>query len=139
MTLPTLRPRSFAPLLLAAALLLSVGCSQDRHVFRSTALQPKSVSIVSVQSGNTLWTKDIPVGQQLLLDFSRKGKGNEAISSPNIPADKMTWELWTNDALPRYGSHMKGGKRLARETVNFDKGEYLMIDVDLLDPEVAAR
>ena len=130
---------SLAPLLLAAAVLLSVGCSQDRHVFRSTTLQPKSVSIVSVQSGNTLWTKDIPVGQQLLLDFSRNGKSGEVYNSPNIPADEMKWELWTNDATARYGSHMKGGKRMDRGQEDFDKGEYIMINVSLLDPETVAQ
>ncbi len=135
----TPRRRLLTPIVLAAVLLLSVGCSQDRHVFRSTAIQPKSVSLVSVQSGQTLWTKDIPVGQQLLLDFSRNGKGGEEYSSPNIPADTVQWELWTNDATARYGSHMKGGKRLDRQTFDFNETQYIMIDVDLLDPDLVTQ
>jgi hypothetical protein len=120
---------------LTAALAL-VGCSQDRHVFRSTSIQPKSVSIVEVETNNTLWSKDVPAGQQLLIDFSRGGRGFEEYSSPDVPADKMKWELWTNDAVPRYGSHMKGGKRLAGDTVDLP-GQQVMIKVDILDPNLA--
>ena len=74
-----------------------------------------------------------------MLDFSRNGKGNEGISSPNIPADKMKWELWTNDATARYGSAMKGGKRLDGDTVDFDEQQFIMIDVDILDPDTVAQ
>lgn len=132
--------RSATPLLATVcllAVLVFTGCSQDRHVFRSTALAPKSVSIVSVETGNTLWTKDVPVGQQLLLDFSRKNKGGEQWSSPNIPADKVKWEIWTLDAIARYGSKMKGGKKLDSGTVKLP-GQMITINVDILDPEVAA-
>ncbi|MEM9419692.1 MAG: hypothetical protein AAGA25_11675, partial [Planctomycetota bacterium] len=93
----------FATTLLATVCLLAVlvftGCSKDRHVYRSTAVAPKSVSIVSVETGNTLWTKNVPIGEQLLLDFSRKGKGGEEWRSPNIPADKVEWETWTLDSI----------------------------------------
>lgn len=134
--------RRLTPALLAAACLTAVlvftGCSQDRHVYRSTPLAPKSVSIVSVETGNTLWTKDVPVGQQLMLDFSRKGKGGEEYSSPNIPADKFKWELWTNDANARYGSKKVGGKKVDSGTQDLS-GEAIIIDVKILDPEVAAR
>lgn len=133
--------RRSASTLLASVCLLAVlvftGCSQDRHVYRSTALAPKSVSIVSVETGNTLWTKDVPVGQQLLLDFSRNNKGGEYWSSPDIPADKVKWETWTLDATARYGSSMKGGKKLDSGTKDLP-GQMITIKVELLDPEVAA-
>ena len=138
MTTPT-RSR-FATTLLATVCLMAVlvftGCSQDRHVYRSTAVAPKSVSIVSVETGNTLWTKNVPIGEQLLLDFSRKGKGFEEYSSPNIPADKVKWETWTLDAIAQYGSKMKGGKKTDSGTEDLP-GQAIMIKVDILDPEVA--
>lgn len=139
MTTPIRCRRAFAPLatLCLLAVLVSSGCSQDRHVFRSTALAPKAISIVSLETGNTLWTKDVPVGQQLLLDFSRKNKGGEEFSSPDIPADKLTWETWTLDATARYGSKMKGGSKLDSGTVKLP-GQMVRIDVDILDPEVAS-
>ncbi|MEM6853520.1 MAG: hypothetical protein AAF593_03840 [Planctomycetota bacterium] len=138
MTTPT-RSR-FATTLLATVCLMAVlvftGCSQDRHVYRSTALAPKSVSLVSIETGNTLWTKNVPVGEQLLLDFSRKGKGGEEYSSPNIPADKVKWETWTLDAIARYGSKMKGGKKIDSGSVDLP-GQAFIIKVDRLDPDVA--
>lgn len=131
----------FAPALLATVCLLAVlvftGCSQDRHVFRSTAVAPKTVSIVSVETGNTLWTKNVPVGEQLLLDFSRNGKGGEEYASPDVPADAVAWETWTLDAIARYGSKMKGGKKTDSGKVKLP-GQSIIIKVDILDPEVAA-
>ena len=129
--------RRLLPVLGVSAMLAGVGCSQDRHVFRSTTGQPKSVSVVAVDSNETLWSKDVPPGQQLLLDFSRGGRGMESLTSPDVPADKMVWELWTNDAVPRYGSKMKGGRKLDNGSVNLP-GQQIMIEVDILDPNAAA-
>ncbi len=132
----------FATTLLASVGLLAVlvftGCSQDRHVYRSTALAPKSVSIVSIETGNTLWTKNVPIGEQLLLDFSRNGKGGEEYSSPNTPADKVKWETWTLDSIAKWGgSSMKGGKKTDNGSVDLP-GQAIIIKVDILDPNVAA-
>jgi hypothetical protein len=114
------------------------GCSQDQHVYRSTALAPKAVSIISYETGKTLWSMNIPVGQQLHLDFSRKNKGGEVYRSPNIPADKVKWTLYSLDAMPEYGGHkMKGGKRIKGDTVKLP-GEAIGIEVSLIDQETAA-
>lgn len=129
--------RTLVAALCLVTLVAITGCSQDRHVFRSTSIAPKSVSLVSIDSGQTVWSMNVPVGQQLFLDFSRKGKGMENWSSPNIPADKVTWELWTLDTTARYGSQMKGGKKLDSETVTLS-GEPIIIKVDLLDPSVSS-
>ena len=142
-TTPRLRTRPpFASALIAtvclAAVLLATGCSQDRHVYRSTALAPKAVSIVSIETGNTLWTKDVPVGQQLMLDFDRNGKGGEEYSSPNIPATGMKWELWSGDAIARYGTKKEGGKVMDKGTVDLP-GQAVMIDVKILRPETATN
>jgi len=140
MTTPT-RSR-FSTALLAtfclSVVLIVTGCSQDRHVYRSTALAPKSVSLISIETGNTLWTKNVPIGEQLLLDFSRNGKGGEEYSSPNTPADEVIWETWTLDSIAKYGgSKMKGGKKTDNGKVDLP-GQAIIIKVDILDPEVAA-
>jgi hypothetical protein len=133
--------RRLAPTLLTVLGLLATlaltGCSQDRHVYRSTQMQPKSVSLVSLVTQETLWTMDVPVGQQLLLDFSRDGKGFEAYTSADIPADQVDWELWTNAAVPRYGSHMKGGSKVdsGREDL---PGDPVMIKVNLIKPDMVS-
>jgi len=132
----TIRSRFSKPLVAAIcmlALTAFTGCSQDRHVFRSTSIAPKQISVVSVDSGQTLWTMSVPVGQQLRLDFTRNGKGMEAWGSAAIPADKVDWELWSNDATARYGSKMKGGKKLDSDSVELS-GEPIIIRVDLLSP-----
>ncbi|MEO1235222.1 MAG: hypothetical protein AAFX76_00380 [Planctomycetota bacterium] len=121
---------------LVGAVLL-VGCSQDRHVYRSTPLAPKSVSIVSVETGNTLWTKNVPVGQQLMLDFSRPGGGNEIYSSPNVAPNQVKWETWSLDAIVRHGNQRKSGSVLDSGSKDLP-GEEITIKVDILDPEVAA-
>ncbi|MEM7627336.1 MAG: hypothetical protein AAF333_17200 [Planctomycetota bacterium] len=139
----TTTPRSrFASALIAtvclSAVLLATGCSQDRSVFRSTALQPKAVSIVSIETGNTLWTKDVPAGQQLMIDFDRKGQGGEEYSSPNMPATGMKWELWSEDANVRYGTKRAGGKVLDSGKIDLP-GEAITVDVKILRPETATN
>lgn len=137
---PTFR-RSARTLLLTAclwALVLATGCSRDRHVFRSTALTQKSVSVVSQQTGDTLWTKDIPVNQQLLLDFDRNGRGRELYASPNIPATGMAWELWSGDAIVEYGSKRKGGRKLDSGKVKLP-GQPVTIAVKVLQADRAVN
>lgn len=137
----TARPR-FASTLIAAvcltAVLLATGCSKDRHIFRSTALKPVAVSIVSIETGNTLWTKDVPPRTQLLVDFNRNGKGNEEYRSSNIPATGASWELWSADAVVEYGDKMKGGKKIDSGKIDLP-GEAVMLDYKILRPETATN
>lgn len=128
--------RLFTSLTLALCLvatLLTVGCaSRDRHVYRSTALAPKVVSVVSVETGEVLWSMNVPAGQQLMLDFDRGNKGGEQYSSASIPADSMKWELWSLDARASYGSKRKGGKKLQGDKIKLP-GDFVMIKVELLN------
>ncbi len=137
----TILPRNcrslVAALGLVAVVAASVGCSYDRHVFRSTAVAPKSVAIVSAETGNTLWSMDVPINQQLMLDFSRNGKGGEVYSSADVPADAMRWETWSLDAIPKYSGKRKGGKKLDGDKVKLP-GEFILIEVDIRAPELAA-
>ena len=122
--------RRFTPTLTALALIVAGllgGCSKDIHVFRSTAIAPKNVAIISATTGETLWSMNVPEGQQLRLDFGR-GESNEVYRSPNIPAKTMKWELWTLDAVARYGQKMKGGKKLDSEKIDLPD-QQTIIDV----------
>ncbi|MEM9881892.1 MAG: hypothetical protein AAF800_03105 [Planctomycetota bacterium] len=126
--------------LAVAGLLLALGltgCSKDRHVYRSTAVAPKAVSLVSSETGNTLKTWNVPVGQQLVLDFSRGGRGGEEWSSPDVPADRVNFAFYTNESINRYGNEMKGGRRLESGSERLT-GEHFIINVDILDPQVTA-
>lgn len=63
------------------------GYSADRYTFESHEWQPYTVTLLDTRTGETVWSVDVPVGQQLVLGF-RKGTG------PNeFKPDMMEWEL----------------------------------------------
>jgi hypothetical protein len=66
--------------MLAAALTLVGGCesSQDSDTWVSTATQPKSVSVVAMPDGETLWTMDVPANHRLKTQVLR----NEGDTTP---------------------------------------------------------
>ncbi|HBS28089.1 MAG TPA: hypothetical protein DEB06_01250 [Phycisphaerales bacterium] len=61
--------------------------SDDRYTYVSKEWQPWTVSLVDTRTGETLWTVDVPVGQQLVVSF-REGTG----PNRNKP-DLMSWDL----------------------------------------------
>lgn len=61
--------------------------SDDKHVYVSRPHSPKTVSLVNTVTGETLWTVEIPVGDQLVLRFYDK-KHDDPIMSSN-----MRWEV----------------------------------------------
>lgn len=86
-------------LLVAAGLLLSgcygeggTGFSIDRYTYISTSWNPKTVSLVDTRVGETIWSVDVPVGQQLVVGFY-VGKGG----TPQMP-DLMYWGLMEGGA-----------------------------------------
>lgn len=123
----------FAPALTVCLFLLTVvGCSKDIHVFRSTANSPKNIAVVSATTGETLWSMNVPEGQQLRLDFDR-GEGNEVYRSPDIPAKTMRWDLYTLDAMAEWGQKMKGGKRLDGDKVDLPE-QQTIINMTIREP-----
>ena len=138
---PTRRLVALAVLPALLFVLTLGGCSQDRHVYRSTTLQPKAVSITSFVTGEELWSKRIPPGETLRLDFSRKGNSVEWIGSPEVAADKMKWQLYNKYTKASLGGAiMKGGKKLDGGTIDLP-GEQIGIVVTILnqdDPTLTA-
>jgi hypothetical protein len=63
--------------------------SDDTHVYYSTPDMPQTVSVIDWRTGETVWSSEIPVGQQLVVQF-RDGTG--ADKDPNVPST-MRWGL----------------------------------------------
>lgn len=64
-----------------------VGASLDRFTYVSDAWHPWTVNLVDTRTGETLWSVDVPVGQQITVGF-REGSG------PNeFKPDMMDWGL----------------------------------------------
>lgn len=45
--------------------------SNDKYTYVSTAHAPQTVSIIDTRSGEVIWSRDVPVDQQLNLRFVR--------------------------------------------------------------------
>lgn len=86
------RTRTLPALALASlALLGATGCayvgwheggdlsSYDKHVYISTAWQPKTVTLLDTRSGDKLASWDIPVGKQLAMQFYDDGNKEDPV------------------------------------------------------------
>jgi hypothetical protein len=88
--------RAVGGLALAAAALASSGCysegglgwSEDQYVYVSRPYQPWTVALRDTRTGQIFWTIDVPVGQQLVIDFV-EGGGTPGSFTP----DTMNWDL----------------------------------------------
>lgn len=89
------RPLAAATIL--ASLALSAGCyheggplrSIDRFTYVSTSWQPKTVTLIDTRTGESMWSVDIPVGQQLVIDFDTS---KDADNTQWLP-DEAKWDL----------------------------------------------
>lgn len=72
----------------ATALLVLGGCASNQFTYTSTVSVPQTVKLVELSSNEVIWSVDVPVGQQLTLDFNdRNDKTNPA------RPDLMSWRL----------------------------------------------
>lgn len=61
--------------------------SDDKHTYVSTPWRPWTVTLTDTRTGEAVWSMDVPVGKQLVLQF-RKGSG------PNeFKPDMMDWSV----------------------------------------------
>ncbi|MBL8764165.1 MAG: hypothetical protein JNM07_07840 [Phycisphaerae bacterium] len=65
------------------------GMSIDQYTYWSTTHMPQTVTVVDTRTGQALWTCEIPVGQELVLKFSK----NERIDDDPVYPDRMTWDV----------------------------------------------
>jgi hypothetical protein len=69
------------------------GCSQNKHVFKSTPELPTTVQVTDALSGNVIWAMDVPVNEELSLDFDRS-YNVELFKNAHEPPNSMTWKLF---------------------------------------------
>ena len=63
------------------------GWAADRYTYVSRTWSPQTITVVDTRTGEEIWSIDVPVGQQLVLDFER-GKDQ----SEYMP-DDMLWRV----------------------------------------------
>ena len=78
-------------MLIVAALSLAA-CSQDRHVFRSTVFSPKTIAVRDMVSRRVIWSKDVPVGYKLVMDFDSPYEIAPFRIGSN-PPKTLTWNI----------------------------------------------
>jgi len=103
----TLAPRSLFLILAVAATVLVTGCSADRHTFYSYSYRPTTVEVIDLQTKQSLWTMNIPVGQKLLLNFNAKGE-DPNFRYLDVPAERMTWKLYPINRKPMWVNYESG-------------------------------
>lgn len=93
--------RTLGLLVLSLVLLQgTTGCnvSEDRDVYKSTYIQPKSVYAVYRPSNETAWSYDIPPQHVLVVERDTGDESAEwATTSDGYPT-KLTWELYPINA-----------------------------------------
>jgi hypothetical protein len=90
--------RSFAIAALIGATALSAGCyyeggplkSIDRFTYASTTWEPKTITLIDTRTGETLWTADVPVGKELVIDFNVPANADNSEWLPDV----AEWEIF---------------------------------------------
>ncbi len=108
--------------LLLLAFLVPAGCdsyafnnersswaSTDKYEFDSTIYRPVTITLQETYSKSTIWKKEIPPGDALVIDLDRKGE-NELVSISGNPATSVKWWLYGPD---RGEPIAKGSKTLS--------------------------
>ena len=127
------RPAFVAAAGLTLAGLTSVGCSSDTHTYRSTHLVPKTVGIVYLDSGETAWSMDVPAGENLTLEFDRKGQ-IDGFRTPATPATSMSWYTTPLHARAGWDGTPSRGKSVDHGSVDFN-GMPIKIEVAVREPD----
>ena len=81
-----------ASVMLIVVALSLVACSQDRHVFRSTVFSPKTIAVRDMVSHRVIWSKDVPVGYKLVMDFDSPYEMAPFRIGSN-PPKTLTWKI----------------------------------------------
>ncbi|MFK7790493.1 MAG: hypothetical protein AB8C95_13490 [Phycisphaeraceae bacterium] len=93
--------RTLGLLLLSAVLLQgTTGCnfSEDREVYKSTYMSPKSVYAVYRPSNDSAWSYDIPPQHLLVVERDTGEETAEWATTAKGYATSLSWELYPIDA-----------------------------------------
>jgi hypothetical protein len=110
--------------------------SVDRFTYESTTWQPKTVFVTDTRTGETIWSIDVPVGQQVVVGFETGNGPNE------YNPDTMVWEVMPSDRMfgtlsnrraapPAYARRLEFELRPAPEYVDIQE----RIDVPVADDD----
>jgi hypothetical protein len=64
------------------------GFSSDRYTYVSDSYKPWTVTLKDVRTGQVLWSADVPVGKQLVVQFL-ENRGTKDQSTPDL----MQWQI----------------------------------------------
>lgn len=76
--------------IIAASLLTGCytsGYTGSGDVYQSTTWEPKTLTLYDTRTGETVWSVDVPVGQQIMVRYSQGTGPNE------YRPDEIRWEL----------------------------------------------
>jgi len=93
--------RLMSTLALALVFVGSTGCasySEDRAVYQSTYMSPKSVYVTDVISGDTIWSYDVPPGHVLMVEFDVGSGTLESVRQERGNPTTMEWALYPESA-----------------------------------------
>lgn len=78
----------------------ATGCnySEDRQVYKSTYMSPKSVYAVYKPSNETAWSYDIPPQHILVVERDNDEDTIEWATTSDVYPTSLTWELYPIDA-----------------------------------------
>jgi len=114
-----IRHRTLCLLALTVGLAASTGCKVDKHVFESSAMSPKTVSLIDVQNDQTLWRYDIPVGHTLVMDLDRSGDvANMRVGAGY--ATEMEWWLYETSNGVTWTGGYKEGRAIKHDVLELD-------------------
>jgi hypothetical protein len=63
--------------------------SRDKFTFESTAWYPQTISVVDTRTDQVIFTTDVPVDQQLVMQFF-EGEGD----ANRVTPDRMAYDTW---------------------------------------------
>lgn len=93
---PRTAVRTLATALMGSALLLA-GCwtpggrpwSDDSYTYVSTEWQPQTISLIDTRTGQTVWSYEVPVGRQLVMQFY---EGSRETAPDYLNPDTLAWD-----------------------------------------------
>ncbi len=88
--------------------------SADKHTYVSSEWQPWTVSVVDTRTGEAFWSVDVPVGEQLVVQFSR-GTGPNEYKPDELVWDVMPAGRWFGALRNRLPCPPSGVRRLEPE------------------------
>ncbi len=65
------------------------GYSGDSFTYISTEHQPKTVSVIDTRTGQTVWSYEVPVGRELVMEFY---EGESARAADYLNPDILRWD-----------------------------------------------